>query len=114
MRVDCIFNDMTVAQADVPAAGLRDFGIMRYEYNGTSFRMKFLEQDKYIKRRTCVEVSGCFVGKDDRRVVYQCTGDGYALHLSSGHLVGLMLQPVAQTYRLQRFDGTSATFGSAH
>ena len=55
-----------------------------------------------------------FVGKDDRRVVYQCTGDGYALHLSSGHLVGLMLQPVAQTYRLQRFDGTSATFGSAH
>lgn len=40
---------MTVAQADVPAAVLRDFGIMRYEYNGTSFRMKFLEQDKYIK-----------------------------------------------------------------
>ena len=68
MRVDCIFNDMTVAQADVPAAVLRDFGIVRYEYNGTSFRMKFLEQDKYIKRRTCVEVSGCFVGKDDRKI----------------------------------------------
>lgn len=105
---------MTVAQADIPAAVLRDFGIVRYEYNGTSFRMKFLEQDKYIKRRTCVEISGCFVGKDDCRVVYQCTGDGYALHLSSGHLVGLMLQPVAQTYSLQRFDGTPATFGSAH
>ena len=76
--------------------------------------MKFLEQDKYLERCTCVKVSGCFVGKDYRRIVDQCTGDGYTLHLSAGHLVGFMFQPVAQPHSLQRFDGTPATFGSAH
>ena len=54
---------MSVAQADIPAAVLRDFGIVRYEYNGTSFCMKFLEQDKYLERCTCVKVSGTFFPK---------------------------------------------------
>ena len=56
---------MTVAQPYIPATVLCDFGIMRYEYNCTSFRVKFLKQDKYLKRGTGVEISGGFVGKEN-------------------------------------------------
>ena len=73
---------------------------MRYEYNCTSFRVKFLKQDKYLKRGTGVEISGGFVGKDNGRIVHQCAGDGNTLHLSAGHLVRLMFETVAQSHRL--------------
>ena len=47
--VDRVFYHMTVAQADIPAAILRNLRIMRYEDDGASFRMKLLKEDKYLK-----------------------------------------------------------------
>ena len=105
---------MTIAQSDIPAAILRDFGIMCHKDECTSFLMQFLKQDKYLKRGTGVEVSGCFVRENHGRIVYQCACDGNALHLSSGHLIGFVFQTVAQPHSLQRFDSTAATFGSTH
>ena len=46
-------------------------------------------------------------------VVDQGAGDGHALHLSAGHLVGLVLQAVAQADGHEGVDGAAAAFGGA-
>ena len=95
---------MAVAQCDVAAAVLGYLRIVGHEYDGTSLGMQLLEKDQYLERCTGIEVTGRFIGEDDGRIVYQCPGDGDALHLSAGHLVAFMHQAVAQAYGNQRID----------
>ena len=102
---------MPVAQTDIPATVLGYFGVVGDKYNRTSFGMQFLEENQYLKRSTCIQITRCFIGKDYRRVVHQGTGDGYTLHLSTGHLVRLMFQAVAESHCLQGFDGALPAFG---
>ena len=95
---------MSVAQRDVAAAVLGDLRVVSHEYDGTSLGMQFLKKDQYLEGGTGIEISGRFISEDDGGIIYQCPGDGDALHLSAGHLVALMHQPVAQTDGNQRFD----------
>lgn len=74
---------MPVSQADVTAAILRYFGVVGHEDNGTSLGVKALEKYQDFEGSTCIQVTRRFVGKDYRRIVYQCSGYGYALHLSA-------------------------------
>ena len=62
--------------------------------------MQLLEEHQHLERRAGVEVAGGFVGQQYGRIVDQGTCNGYALHLSTRHLVRLVLQPVAQPYGL--------------
>ena len=71
-----------VAQTNGAAAVLRQFGIVCYEDDGASLVVQLLEENKYLKRGSCVEVSRGFVGEDDCRIVDQGPGYGHALHLS--------------------------------
>ena len=112
MGVDCIVLDLPVAQHDVAAAVLGYFGIVCHEDDSTSFGMQLLEQYQNLERGTGVQITRGFVCQDNRGIVHQGAGDGYALHLSAGHLIGLMLQSVAQSYGLQGFDGAPPPFGS--
>ena len=41
-------------------------------------------------------------------------GDGHALHLPAGHLVGLFVQLIAQPHALERLNGAGAALGLAH
>ena len=53
-----------------------------------------------------VQRAGGLVGQKDIRVVHQSPGDGHALHLAAGHLVGLFVQLVAQTHLFQGLFGS--------
>ena len=63
--------------------------------------MQLLEEYKNLERCTCIEITGCLIRQNHRRVIHQCTSYGYALHLSTRHLVRLMIQSFAQSYCLQ-------------
>ena len=76
--------------------------------------MQLLEKHQNFKRGTCIQITGGLVRQNHGGIVYQCTGDGYALHLSAGHLIGLVFQTVAQSYGFQRFDGAFPAFGGRY
>ena len=46
------------------------------------------------------------IGENHGRVVHQSSGDGHTLHLSTRHLVALVIESLAQAHSLQGFDGT--------
>ena len=76
--------------------------------------MQLLEEHQNLERGARVQIAGGFVCQYYGRVVHQCASNGHALHLSAGHLIGLMLQTVAQAYGFERFDGPAAAFGGRY
>ena len=101
-----VTDDMSVTQHDIARRIVGDVRIMGHEDDGSARGVEFLEEDENLERRTCVEVSGCLVSKNDGRIVNQSTGNGYTLHLSAGHLVRLMIESLAEAHSLQRLNGT--------
>ena len=88
-----------------------DFGVVRDEDDGASRGVQLLEEHQHLETRPRVEVPRRLVGQNDRRIVYQCAGDGHALHLSARHLVAAVQQPVAESDGFERGHGTVAPFG---
>ena len=88
-------------QHDVAAAVLGYFGVVGDEDDGASFGMQLLEQYQNLERGAGVQVTRGFVCQDNGGIVHQGAGDGYALHLTAGHLIGFMFQPVSQPHGLQ-------------
>ena len=79
------------------------------EDDGVPLLVELLEEHEHLERCTGVEVTRCLVGQQHGRIVDQRAGDGYTLHLTTRHLVGLMFQAVAETHGLQRPDSLLAT-----
>ena len=101
-----IADDVAVAQFDVAAGIFGDIRVVSYEDDGSALSVELLEKDKNLETGSRVQVTRCLVGENHSRIVHQCTGDGYTLHLSTRHLVALMIESLAQSYSLQSFDGT--------
>ena len=83
---------------------------MGYEDDGSALGIELLEENQNLKAGSRIQVTRCLVGKNHGRIVHQCSGDGYTLHLSTRHLVALMIESLAQSYSLQSFDGTLLAF----
>ena len=62
-----------------------------------------------------VESAGGLVRQKDIRVVYKRAGNGDALHLTAGHLRGLLFQLISQSYAFKRVDCalSALRFGNA-
>ena len=101
-----IADDVSVAQFDVAAGILGDIRVVGYEDDGSALSVELLEKDKNLETGSRVQVTRCLVGKNHGRIVHQRPGDGYTLHLSTRHLIALMVESLAQSYSLQSFDGT--------
>jgi hypothetical protein len=75
---------------------LRVFGdvvFMGNENDGaTMLFIQFLERAEHDLSRLGVEVSGRFIGKNERRVVHKRTSDGDTLNLPTGEHVGFMVE----------------------
>ena len=101
-----IADDVSVAQFDVAAGIFGDIRVVGYEDDGSALSVELLEKDKNLETGSRVQVTRCLVGENHGRIVHQCSGDGYTLHLSTRHLIALMVESLAQSYSLQSFDGT--------
>ena len=105
---------MAVAQHDVAARIVGYVRVVGDEDDGASLGMEFLEEHENLKRCARVQVSGGLVCEYYRRVVHQCAGYCHTLHLSSRHLVGLVVEAVAQSDGLKSVHCALVAFGCAH
>ena len=72
-----------------------------------------LEEVHDLDAGGAVQGAGGLVGQQDIRVVHQGPGDGHALHLAAGHLIGLFVKLVPQAHPLQGPDGPLPPLGLA-
>ena len=85
-----VAGDDAVADGDDAMGVLGDVRLVGDEDDGVAFGVKLVEEGHDLVAGLGVEVSGGLVGEDDGRVVDEGTGDGDALSLTAGELVGLV------------------------
>ena len=68
-----------------------DFRIMRYQNNGMSFGMQPADDFHHHLAAAGIERAGGLVGQDDFAAVHQRAGNGHALLLAAGELVGAVV-----------------------
>src|SRR5262249_59218296 len=71
-----------------------------------------LEEIHDFDARACAEVTGRLVCEQQPRGVDQRARNGDALLLSSGQLIRMVTEPIAQTHRAQRLTGAFAALGA--
>ena len=76
---------------------IRDIGFVRDENDGMSALIEIFEKRHDFISGFRIEITCWFIGKDDRRIVYQSTCDRDALTLAAGKLVRLMVQPITES-----------------
>ena len=101
-----ITDDMTISQLDVAARIVGDVWVVGYEDDGSSLGIELLEEYENLETGSGIEVTRSLIGENHGRVVHQSSGDGHTLHLSTRHLVTLVIESLAQAHSLQGFDGT--------
>ena len=80
---------------------------MRNQHDCFAALLHGLERVEYHLTCCRVRLPCWLIGKNNRRVVYQRTSNGYTLHLTAGKLVGLMLVVLlGQANRTQRLPST--------
>ena len=89
-------NDRTVLDFDDPAGKARDVVVVGHDDDGVPPPVQLGEDVHDVLAAFGVERAGGFVGKDDAAAVHERPGDGNALLLAAGKLVGLVLQLVRQ------------------
>ena len=73
----------------------------------------FLQQFHDLHRSIRIQSAGRFISQKDIRVVYQRAGNGHALHLPAGHLIGLLVQLIPKSHFFQRILCAGPTFRRA-
>ena len=66
--------------------------------------VEFLEHAHDLDAGLAVEVAGRFVGQQEGRLVDQGAGDGHALLLAAGKLVGMVVGAVGESHDLERLQ----------
>ena len=67
-----------------------------------------LEHLQDFLARAGIQISGRFVGQQDRRMIHQGPGNGNALLLAAGKLRRLVIEALAKADAFQEFDGPAA------
>ena len=106
MVVVCITDDMTISQFDVAARIVGDVWVMSHEDDSSSLGIELLEEYENLETGSGIKITRSLIGENHGRVVHQGSGDGHTLHLSTRHLVALVIESLAQPHSLQSFDGT--------
>src|SRR3569833_297957 len=83
--------DLAVADVNDAVGVLGDVGLVSDEDDGVAFGLELIEERHDLHAGLGVEVAGGFVRQDDGRAVDQRAGDGYALALTTGELIGLVV-----------------------
>ena len=81
-----------------------------HQDDGVSLGVELIEQIHDLFAGLRIQVPGGLVGEDDGRVIDQGSGDGHALALSAGELVGLVVHARFQVHDAQRPLGALQAF----
>ena len=92
-------EDLAVADVDDAMSVFGDVGLVGDEHDGVALGVERVEEGHDLDAGFGVEVAGGLVGEDDGRAVDQGAGDGDALALAAGELVGLVVHARLQGRR---------------
>ena len=96
-----IAHDPAVLHPDDPVGVfLRQLRVVG-NHDHQPFPGNLLQQIHHLDAGLRVQGAGGFVRQQDIRVVDKSPGNGHPLHLAAGHLVGLLVELIAQSHRLQ-------------
>lgn len=103
----CVLGNFAVKHADnTVGIFFCKVGVVRNHNDELCFGY-FFEQLHYGNTRFAVEGARRFVGKNNSGIVYDCAGNGNALHLSARQLIGFLLsfsfKPTRISASLARF-----------
>ena len=106
-----VAGDDAVADGDDAVGELGDVGLVGDDDDGVALGVELVEEGHDLVAGLGVEVSGGLVGEDDGGVVDQGAGDGDALALAAGELVGLVHHAGAEVDGLEDFLGAGDALG---
>ena len=102
---DAVFHD-----DDALGAG-GDFIAVGDEDDGFAVGVEFVEEVEDFEAGLGIEVAGGFVGEDEERVVDEGAGDGDALLLAAGELLGTVIEAMAEADELREGDAVCVAVG---
>ena len=106
-----IGGDDAVADVDDAMGELGDVGFVGDDDDGVAAMVELVEERHDLVAGLGVEVAGGLVGEDDRGAIDERAGDGDALALSAGELVGLVAHAAVEVDGVQRGGGAFDAFG---
>src|SRR5205823_2835305 len=94
-----------------PLGVLRNVRLVCYQdERDSSFAIQPLKDFHHLYRSSRVEISGRLVSQNQRGIIHQRAGHCYALLLSPGQLVGMVLFATFESDRSQRFASSLLSF----
>ena len=113
------FNQLThlmpIEHSDGPTrlSGLQ-FVVSDHDDGTSVLRIEPMKDTHYFRPHFGIEVTGRFVGEDNLGIAYNGAGNGHALALTSGELLGIMAQPMRHFHALEDFVRRLSPFTFAH
>ena len=104
-----VAGDDAVANSNDTMGIFGDVGFVGDQHDSVALGMKFVEECHDLITGFGVQISSRFVREDDGRVVYKSAGDGDALALAAGELVGLVKHARAEIDALEHRLGALGT-----
>src|SRR6185369_12166573 len=105
-----IAGDFAVADVDYAVGVFGDVGLVGYDDDGVALGLELVEEGHDFDAGFGVEVASGLVGQDDAGAVDEGAGDGDALALSAGELVGLVVHAAVEVDVVQGFLGALDAF----
>src|SRR3984893_16113672 len=99
--------DASIPQSHNSPSVPRDIFFVSHDDDRVAALIKILQQHHDLFASPRVEIPGRFVRQNDRRIIYQSSGNRHSLALAAGALIWLVVHPVAQADRFH------CPFGSA-
>src|ERR1700688_1561447 len=111
MRYVLVLANFSVAKHQHALGVLGDVVLVGDQDDGQSFVVQVLENFHDFDGRAAVQISRRLVRQQDRRLVHQRAGNGYALLLPAGHLRGKVLRAIREAHHGQRIGSSLAALG---
>ena len=108
--MDFVVDDADFHYDDAPGAG-GDFIAVGDEDDGFAVGVELVEEVEDFEAGLGIEVAGGFVGEDEERVVDEGAGDGDALLLAAGELLGAVVEAMAEADELREGDAVFVAVG---
>jgi hypothetical protein len=106
MRYWLVLPNQTVPNMDDTLGVCGNVRLVGNEYDRNALLfIQPLEDADDLFARSCVQVTCGLVSENNRRVVYERSGDGHTLLLPTGQFGRLMVNPIGQSDRLQSGQG---------
>ncbi len=106
-------GDAAVSDVNDALATRGDVGFVGHDEDGLALAVEFGEEVEDFDAGLGVEVSGRLVGEQDGGPLDECPGDGDALALTAGHLVGSVVHSIGEADAGERLGGAGVSFSGA-